>query len=84
MAFVYFLKLCNSDIYVGSTIDLKIRLIEHKHGKVDATRHLLPVKLLAYIVVPTEKKARELEKYFKTGSGKAMLKKRILTDETLV
>jgi len=29
--------------------------------------------------VPTEKKARELEEYFKTGSGKAVLKKRIVT-----
>jgi len=33
--------------------------------------------------VRTEEKARELEKYFKTGSGKAILKKRILTDKVL-
>ena len=37
--------------------------------------------LVAYVAVPTERKARKLEKYFKTGSGKAVLKKRILTDE---
>jgi hypothetical protein len=37
--------------------------------------------MVAYIAVRTEKKARELEKYFKTGSGRAVLKKRILTDE---
>jgi len=37
--------------------------------------------LEAFIAVKTESKARELEKYFKTGSGKAILKKRILTDE---
>jgi predicted GIY-YIG superfamily endonuclease len=28
-----------------------------------------------------QRKARELEKYLKTGSGKAILKERILTDE---
>jgi hypothetical protein len=37
--------------------------------------------LVAYVAVRSERKARELEKYFKTGSGKAVLKKRILTDE---
>jgi len=31
-----------------------------------------------YIAVQTERKARELEKYFKIGSGKAVLYKRIL------
>jgi hypothetical protein len=36
---------------------------------------------VAYVAVPTVRKAKELEKYFKTGSGKAVLKKRILTDE---
>ena len=30
----------------------------------------------------SEKKARDLEKYLKTGSGKAIHKKRILTDES--
>lgn len=35
-------------------------------------------KLEAYVAVKTEKKAQELEKYFKTGSGRAVLNKRIL------
>jgi len=37
--------------------------------------------LEAFIGVKTESKAREFEKYLKTGSGRAILKKRILTDE---
>ncbi len=32
------------------------------------------------IGIETEQKARELEKYFKTGSGKAILKKRFLSE----
>ena len=83
MAYVYFLELSNKNIYIGSTIDIKRRITDHKKGLVKATKSLLPIRLLAYIVVPTESKARELEKYFKTGSGRTILKKRILTDEAL-
>jgi putative endonuclease len=81
MGYVYFLRLCNGMVYIGSTKDLKHRFREHKTGKVNATKSHLPVKLLAYIAVPTEHKARDLEIYFKSGSGRAILKKRILTDE---
>ena len=81
MWYVYFLGLKNKDIYVGSTNNLKRRLAEHKSLKCLSTKYLTPVKLLAYIVLPNESRARKLEKYFKTGSGKAILKKRILSDE---
>jgi hypothetical protein len=36
------------------------------------------LEIEAYIAVKTEKKARELEQYFNTGSGKAILKKKIV------
>jgi putative endonuclease len=67
--------------YVGSTNDLERRLTEHNSGLVQSTKAYRPLDLVAFIAVKTEKKARELERYFKTGSGKAVLKKRILTDE---
>ena len=81
MFYVYFLKLNNKEIYVGSTNDLRRRIYNHSVGLVRATKPHLPAKLLSYIAVCTDNKARELEKYFKTGSGKAILKKRILTNE---
>jgi hypothetical protein len=34
------------------------------------------VTLKSYIAVETEEKARQLERYFKSGSGKAFAKKR--------
>ena len=68
-------------LYVGSTNDLKRGLIEHNNGLVQSTKAYRPLQIVAYVAVETESKARELEKYFKTGSGKAILKKRILTDE---
>ena len=82
MWYVYFLKSLSHDfLYIGSTNDLRRRLEEHNNGLSVSTKHYVPFEIEAYIAIKTESKARELEKYFKTGSGKAILKKRILTDE---
>jgi len=70
------LELCNGDVYVGSTNDLKRRYASHKNGDVASTRSFLPAKLKCYIGVETEAIARSLERYFKSGSGKAFAKKR--------
>ena len=84
MWYVYFLKNITKDyLYIGSTNNLERRCTEHNNGLVQSTKAYKPLKIEAYIAVQTEKKARELEQYFKTGSGKAILKKRILTDEVL-
>jgi predicted GIY-YIG superfamily endonuclease len=76
--YVYFLELGNGDTYVGSTNDLKRRVNSHELGRVESTRSRLPVKLRCYIAVETELIARQLERYFKSGSGKAVAKKRFL------
>lgn len=76
MWYVYFLELKNGDIYVGSTNDLKRRKQSHDKGEVNSTKAHLPVILKSYIAVETESIARELEKYFKSGSGKAIAVKR--------
>jgi putative endonuclease len=78
MWYVYFLELSNDDIYVGSTPDLKRRLPSHQKGHVQSTKAYCPIKLRSYVAVETETKARELEKYFKSGSGKAIARKRLL------
>ena len=78
MWYVYFLELANADIYVGSTSDLKARVPAHARGDVASTRPYRPLKLRSYVAVETEAQARELERYFKTGSGKAIAKKRFL------
>ena len=78
MWYVYFLKLINGDIYVGSTNDLKRRLKSHQAGHVKSTKAYIPVILKSYVAVETEIHARELEKYFKSGSGKAVAIKRLV------
>lgn len=76
MWYVYFLRLSNNDIYVGSTNDLRRRIKSHNDGDVISTRAHLPLILKVYVAVETETIARALERYFKTGSGKAVAKKR--------
>ena len=78
MWYVYFLELSNGDIYIGSTPDLKRRFVSHQKGQVQFTKAYCPVKLRSYVVVETEVRARELETYFKSGSGKAVALKRFL------
>lgn len=76
MWYVYFLELRNNNIYVGSTNDLKRRKASHDNGNVKSTKAYLPAILKSYIAVETEEIARNLEKHFKTGSGKAFATKR--------
>ena len=76
MWYVYFLKLSNGDIYVGSTNDLKRRFESHQRGQVASTRAYMPMTLLTYVAVNSETTARSLERYFKSGSGKAFARKR--------
>lgn len=80
MWYVYFLQLNNGDIYVGSTNDLKRRVAQHTAGEVISTSRLLPSKLRSYVAVETEAAARSLEKYFKSGSGKALAKRRLFKE----
>ncbi len=80
---VYILKMADGEYYVGSTNDLKRRIEEHATGREISTKWRLPVILEAYIAVKSEQTARNLEKYLKTSSGKATLRKRILPDEAI-
>jgi predicted GIY-YIG superfamily endonuclease len=77
MWYVYFLRLSNDDVYVGSTNDLRRRFGSHQKGHVASTRALRPAILLSYVAVRTEAHARKLEAYFKSGSGKAFAAKRL-------
>ena len=78
MWYVYCLELKNGDIYVGSTDDLRRRVADHNKGSVASTKPFIPARLRSYIAVETGPSARRLERYFKSGSGKAFAKKRFL------
>jgi putative endonuclease len=74
--YVYFLRLNNNDLYVGPSNDLRRRVKSHQNGHVLSTKSYLPAILKSYVAVETEALARALEQYFKSGSGKAVAKKR--------
>jgi predicted GIY-YIG superfamily endonuclease len=79
MWYVYILRsIVDKNIYVSLTDNIRRRLNEHNSGKVDSTKGRIPFRLEAYIAVKDQTKAIELERYFKTGSGRALIKKRIL------
>ncbi len=54
MWYVYFLRLKDGGIYVGSTRDLRKRLASHQRGDVNSTKTNLPVDLQSYAAVSTE------------------------------
>jgi len=68
----------DNNLYIGFTNDLKRRIKEHQLGKNVSTAKRLPLTLETYIAVSTKKQAMNLERYFKSGSGNSILKKRIL------
>jgi predicted GIY-YIG superfamily endonuclease len=50
----------------------------HAQGFVTATKSRLPVSLIFYSAFRDKYKAFDFEKYLKTGSGRAFLKKRLI------
>lgn len=77
MHYVYSLR-CRDGYYIGCTDDIGDRLERHQKGDVPATVGRLPVKLEFYFAVSDQYKAFEFEKYLKSGSGRAFLKKHFL------
>ena len=80
-SYVYFLELSNRDIYVGSTDNLRRRFASHQQGHVVSTSKYLPAVLRSYVAIADEVTARRLERYFKSGSGKAFAKRRVLKSQ---
>ena len=79
MWYVYILRSARDNkLYIGATDDISRRLLQHNSGEVDTTKNRMPLILEAYLAVKDKAKAIALEEYFKTGSGSAILNKRIL------
>lgn len=74
MNYVYSLK-CRDGFYIGCSDNLKERLNRHQRGNVPATAKRLPVELDFYFAIKDKYKAFNFEKYLKSGSGRAFLKK---------
>jgi len=77
MYYTYILRNHNTGrYYIGYTNDLKNRIKEHQSGKVLSTKSDLHYELEWYCAFKTDKQALLFERYLKTGSGIAFMKKR--------
>ena len=76
MIFVYAIcSLCKNYIYVGQTDHVIRRFHEHNNGHEKTTKPYAPFELLISIECLNRVEAREVEKYYKSGSGRRKLKK---------
>lgn len=74
MHYTYILKsLKDKKLYIGKSDDLKRRIGEHQKGKVEATKHRLPIELIFYEAFKNKADTTRREDYFKTTKGKRSL-----------
>lgn len=75
--YIYILKLKNKNWYTGYTSNLKQRLEDHKYGKVQSTKYLLPIELIHYEAYKIKEDAERRERFLKTSDGKRFLKQQL-------
>lgn len=63
--------------YVGYTSNLKKRLEDHNHGKVNSTSTRGPFEVVSYEVCYNQKDALHREKYLKSSYGKRYITNRL-------
>src|SRR4026209_1325299 len=68
-----------SDFYTGLTDDLRDRLKAHNAGRIRHTATWRPWRLKTYVAVSNRIRAAKLERYFKSSSGRAFIKKHLQT-----
>ena len=78
MHYVYILKLNNGQYYIGETINLKNRVIQHSQSNTKTTTRIKPEELVFYAVFKTKKKSLEFEKYLTSSSGFAFRNKHLI------
>ena len=79
MKYVYVLVSinCPTEIYIGLTDDLRKRVAAHNAGQSPHTRKFEPWRLVNYVAFADADKASAFERYLKSGSGRAFIKKRL-------
>lgn len=78
MYYVYILKCSDDRYYIGCTNNLQDRVKRHEKGHIPATADRLPVTLVYYAAFLDSHKAYAFEKYLKSGSGRAFMKRHLL------
>ena len=75
MFFVYILRsLKTGEFYKGLTDNLDRRLSEHFNGESKSTKNRLPLELIHVEICTSREEARKIEKFFKSGYGREIIK----------
>ena len=75
--YVYVLQNEGKRWYIGSTKDLRKRILQHNSGKNKATKYGVPWKLIYCEININQQDARARERYLKSGMGRKYLKNRL-------
>lgn len=67
----------DNNLYIGWTVDLENRILEHNKGMVEATKYRTPLKLIYFEGCLDKNNAIAREKQLKSGFGRAYLKRRL-------
>jgi predicted GIY-YIG superfamily endonuclease len=77
--YVYILQseLDSNHFYIGRTQDLRARILRHNSGQVRHTAKWKPWRIKTYLALSDSSHALALERYLKSSSGRAFIKKRL-------
>lgn len=80
MHYVYVMKSKKypKELYKGYTSDLKKRVRRHNSGLSKHTARFKPWDVIFYCAFKNKRKALDFEKYLKTASGIAFMRKRLI------
>lgn len=83
MFYVYILRSTKQAgaIYIGYTPNLKARLKSHNSQQNAYSKRHAPWEIETYIAFSSERDAKNFERYLKGGSGKAFLRKHLVSDD---
>jgi len=72
--YFYILKGINNQYYKGITYNINKRLRQHELGQNKTTKKMKNFKLVYVEICRNRLEARKLEKYFKSGIGREIIK----------
>ena len=75
--YVYVLENKDKYWYIGSTQDLRKRILRHNLGKNKSTKYGIPWKLIYCEISVNQQDTRARERYLKSGMGRKYLKNRL-------
>jgi putative endonuclease len=78
MWYAYALRsLKDGGLYIGMSSDVERRVMEHNRGYNRSTSSRKPFEMFYWEECGTREKAREREKFFKSGKGRELLRLRL-------